>query len=169
MLFRSDKYDGNFCAANNTNPSAWNYGWFGSSPTFLGEAFDPAVSWGSQSDGPVTPGGSHFSMEWKGWVQVPASQNYNWYVTVDDHAAIWIGTDAINAPAFGTYMLAGNNSTMACSNSVTMDNSKWYPVRIWFSEFTGGCKMQVFLHGANGAKYNGEDLMWRYNPQGEGW
>jgi hypothetical protein len=164
------KYDGNFSAANNSAPATWNYNFF-SSATFIKEIADTYVSWGQQSDGPGL-GESLFSMEWKGYVQVPTTQNYNIYAESDDHIALWIGTAATSAPANASRLLGNANKSMPANattagvygaNSVTLTAGQWYPIRIWFSEHTGGCKAQVYFHGADGTKYNGSGLTFAHN------
>lgn len=164
------KYDGNFTAASNSLPATWNYSFFGTA-TLIKEIADTYVSWGQQTDG-AGLGESLFSAEWKGYVQVPTTQNYNFYAESDDHIAMWIGTDATGTPADGTRLLGSNNKSMPGNaatagvygaNSVTLTAGQWYPVRIWFSEHTGGCKAQVYAQGADGTKFNGSDLTWAYN------
>ncbi len=164
------KYDGNFTATSSSAPSTWNYSFFGTA-TFIKEIADTYVSWGQQLDGPGL-GESLFSMEWKGYVQVPTTQNYNIYAESDDHIALWIGTDATSAPANATRLLGSNNKSMPSdaatagvygANSVTLTAGQWYPIRVWFSEHLGGCKAQVYFHGANGAKYAGSELTFAYN------
>lgn len=164
------KYDGNFTAASNSLPATWDYSFFNTA-TFIKEIADDYVSWGQQTDG-AGLGESLFSVEWKGYVQVPTTQNYNFYAESDDHIAMWIGTDATGTPADGTRLLGSNNKSMPGqaatagvygANSVTLTAGQWYPVRIWFSEHTGGCKAQVYAQGADGTKFNGEDLTWAYN------
>ncbi len=164
------KYDGNFTAASNSAPNTWNYSFFGTA-TFIKEIADTYVSWGQQLDGPGL-GESLFSMEWKGYVQVPTTQNYNIYAESDDHIALWIGTDATGTPADGTRLLGSNNKSMPANaatagvygaNSVTLTAGQWYPIRIWFSEHQGGCKAQVYFHGADGSTLNGDDLTFAYN------
>jgi len=165
------KYDGNFSSTSSSNPSTWNYSFFGTAD-FIKEIADEYVSWGQQTDGEGL-GESLFSIEWKGYVQVPTTQNYNFFAESDDHIAMWIGTAATNAPANATKSMGGNNNSMpgdassvgtvANTNSVTLTAGQWYPVRIWFSEHTGGCKAQIYAQGADGTKFNGEDLTWAYN------
>jgi hypothetical protein len=164
------KYDGNFTAASNSLPATWNYSFFDTA-TAIKSIADTYVSWGQQSDGPGL-GESLFSMEWKGYVQVPTTQNYNFYAESDDHIAMWIGTAATGTPANATRLLGSNNKSMPSNaatagvygaNSVTLTAGQWYPVRIWFSEHTGGCKAQVYAQGANGAKFAGSELTWAYN------
>jgi hypothetical protein len=111
-------------------------------------------------------------MEWLGYVQVPTTQNYNIYAESDDEIALWIGTAATGTPADGTRLLGSTNKSLPANagdtgvkgiNSVTLTAGQWYPVRVWMTEFTGGCKAQVYFHGANGNKYNGSGLTWAYN------
>jgi hypothetical protein len=164
------KYDGNFTATSSSAPSTWNYSFF-STATLIKEIADTYVSWGQQLDG-AGLGESLFSMEWKGYVQVPTTQNYNFYAESDDHIAMWIGTDATGTPADGTRLLGSNNKSMPGqattagvygANSVTLTAGQWYPVRIWFSEHTGGCKAQIYAQGADGAKFAGSELTFAYN------
>jgi hypothetical protein len=169
-LYRT-KYNGNFTTTNNAVPSTWNYNFFGTA-TALKSIPDTYVSWGQQLDGPGL-GESLFSMEWKGYVQVPTTQNYNFYGESDDHIAMWLGTNALNAPANGSYLFASSNLALPASgaipgstvtsNSVTLTAGQWYPVRIWFSEHTGGCKAQIYAQGANGVKFAGSELTFAYN------
>lgn len=170
------KYDGNFTATSSSAPSTWDYSFFGTAP-LIKEIADTYVSWGQQSDGPGL-GESLFSMEWKGYVQVPTTQNYNFYAESDDHIAMWIGTAATGTPANATRLLGSNNKSMPGqaatagvygANSVTLTAGQWYPVRIWFSEHNGGCKAQVYAQGADGAKFAGSELTWAYNTATSGY
>lgn len=164
------KYDGNFCASSSSAPATWDYTFF-STADFIKEIADTDVSWGQQSDGEGL-GESLFSVEWKGYVQVPTTQNYNIYAESDDHIAMWVGSAATGTPANATRLLGSSNKSMPDdagtagvygANSVTLTAGQWYPVRIWFSEFNGGCKAQVYLQGADGTTLNGADLTWAYN------
>jgi hypothetical protein len=113
-------------------------------------------------------------MEWKGYVQAPKSGNFNLFAESDDQIGVWIGTAATDAPANASRSLGSNNKSLpgAASgtlgdainfNSVTLTAGQWYPVRIWFSEFNGGCKAQFYMQAADGTKYNGTDLTFAYN------
>lgn len=170
------KYNGNFTAASNSAPATWTYDFFDDAE-FIKEIADESVSWGQQTDGSGL-GESLFSIEWKGYVQVPTTQNYNFYAESDDHIAMWIGTSATGTPADNTRLLGSNNKSMPANaavsgvgnaNSVTLTAGQWYPVRIWFSEHLGGCKAQVYAQGADGTKLNGEDLTWAYNTATSGY
>jgi len=164
------KYDGNFTAASNSAPATWTYNFF-STATAIKSIADTYVSWGQQFDG-AGLGEHNFSMEWKGYIQVPTTQNYNFYAESDDHIAMWIGSAATGTPANATRLLGSNNKNMPSdaatagvrgTNSVTLTAGQWYPVRVWFSEHTGGCKAQIYAQGANGAKFSGSELTLAYN------
>jgi hypothetical protein len=174
---RRTKYDGKFASASNSAASTWNYSFFSTATKIKGIA-DTKVSWGQQSDGAGT--GEHdFSCEWKGYVQAPKSGNFNIYAESDDHIAVWIGTNATGTPANATRSLAANNQTLPGSgavagttvntNSVTLVAGKWYPIRMWHAEFTGGCKAQLYLQAADGTVYNGSDLTFAYNNTTQGY
>jgi hypothetical protein len=165
------KYDGNFAATSGTAHGSWVFNWF-STATAIKSMADTYVSWGQQSDGAGT-GEHNFSCEWVGYVQAPETGKFNIYGESDDHIGMWIGTAATAAPANATLIFGANNQTLPSSgavagttvnaNSVTLTAGKWYPVRIWHSEFTGGCKAQVYFQAADGSVYNGSDLNWAYN------
>jgi len=170
------KYDGNFTAASNSATATWTYNFF-STATAIKSIADTYVSWGQQTDG--TGLGEHnFSMEWKGYIQVPTTQNYNFYAESDDHIAMWIGSAATGTPADNTRLLGSNNKNMPANaatagvrgaNSVTLTAGQWYPVRVWFSEHTGGCKAQIYAQGADGAKFSGSELTLAYNTATSGY
>lgn len=166
-LYRS-KYNGNFCSLALDTVSSYNLTFF-NELTPMASLGDIYVSWGAQTDGPL-PGQSLFSIQWKGYLQVPSTQNYNLYVTSDDTCAVWIGSSAVTGFNAGNCIVSSSNkglpgqaASSRAANSMTLNSSKWYPIRIWFSEFTGGCKFQLFMQGADGTKLRGTDLSWAYN------
>ena len=163
-LFRS-KYAGHYVPAMGGIPATWIANFFTTTPLVRTIA-DTWVSWGQQTD---TTAQQNFSMEFKGYVKVPTTQNYNFYAAVDDDCAVWIGSNALpaNLTVNNTLMYGSNQgmpgSSIVNTNSMTMDSTKWYPVRIWMTEFTGASKFQIFAIGADGTKYTGHDLTWAYN------
>lgn len=165
---RRYKYDGNFCTGATQTVGSYNLNFF-STATFFKAVDDTYVSWGNQSDGDQ-PGQHNFSIYWLGYVQVPTTQNYNIFVESDDTMAVWIGSAATGTFNAGNCSVSSSNKNLpgqAASsrnaNSVTLSAGKWYPIRIWYSEFTGGCTCQFYMQGANGNKYNGSDLTWAYD------
>lgn len=169
------KYDGNFAATSGSLPATWNSSFFATA-TFIQEIADTSVSWGQQIDG--TGLGEHnFSVEWKGYVKVPTTQNYNFFAESDDLIGVWIGSNALS-PTMSNYLLASGNKSLpgdaatpgvVNANSVTLDSTKWYPIRIMYSEFNGGCKAQIFAQGADGTKLNGTGLTFAYNSTTKGY
>jgi hypothetical protein len=156
------KYPGHYSAMGGST-STWNTAFF-STATLTRRIADTHVSWGAQVD---TVSQQNFSMEWKGYIQVPTTQNYNFYAEVDDDCAVWIGQTALAANPATTTMYGSNKSmpgsTIKVANTLNMTAGTWYPIRIWMTEFTGSSKFQIYAIGANGTKYNGENLQWCYN------
>jgi len=157
------KYAGHFNDSLGGLPANWSMNFFSTHPVVRTIAATH-VSWGQQTD---TLTQQNFSMEFKGYVKVPVTQNYNFYCQVDDDCAGWIGSSAI-AVTNSNYLMQGSNQSMPNSpitntNSLTMDSTKWYPVRIWMTEYSGGSQFQIFAQGADGSVYTGEDLVWSYD------
>jgi len=166
---RRNKYLGNFSATASTAVTSWNFAWFDTAVVVPGsEVFDTFAGFGSQSDLDVV-GGHNFSLESKGWIQPPVSQNYNFYGTVDDQMALWIGNEAKTGYDNTNATCIGKGGGVAPAKTVYLDSTKWYPVRLWMGEFLGGCQEQLFAVGENNTKYGGPDFLFKYNPQGEGW
>jgi hypothetical protein len=168
---RRNKYLGNFSATASTAVASWVYTWFndhGADVVAGSEVFDTFAGFGSQSDLDVV-GGHNFSLESKGWIQPPVSQNYNFYGTVDDQMALWIGNEAKTGYDNTNATCIGKGGGVAPAKTVYLDSTKWYPVRLWMGEFNGGCQEQIFAVGENNTKYGGPDFLFKYNTQGESW
>jgi len=162
------KYNGNIGATVGANINTWNMTFFNSAQ-HLADVVDTYVSWGQQSDGNVL-GQQNFSMEWLGYVKVPTTQKWNFFSQSDDDNAVWIGSNAVSGFTNSNYNMWSSNKTMpgqaaqaGARNSLTMDSTKWYPIRIWMTEFNGGCNFQLFALGQDGTKLNGPDLQFAYN------
>lgn len=165
------KYAGHFNDSLGGLPADWDMTFFGTHPVVKRIA-DTYVSWGNQTD---TVAQRNFSMEFKGYVQVPTTGTYNFYCEVDDDCAVWIGNNALDANiSNANYDMQGSNksmpgSTIVNTNSRTMTAGKWYPIRIWTTEYQGGSKFQIFAIRSNGTTYNGSDLAWSYNTATNGY
>jgi hypothetical protein len=170
---RRNKFTGNFCATASTAPEYWEYTWFidNSSNVIAGaEVFDTFGGFGNQVDLEDQLGGHHFSLESRGWIKAPISQTYNFYGRSDDHMAIWIGNEAKTGYDSTNFVVGGHGSRIDTAKSVTLDAGKWYPIRIWFSEFGGNCQSQFFAVGSlAGGQFSSDAFSFKYNPQGEGW
>ena len=165
------KYAGHWNDSLGGLPANWDMTYF-QNTTLVRAIADTYVSWGNQTD---TAQQENFSMEFRGYVKVPTTQNYNFYCEVDDDCAVWIGNNALDANLTNAnYDMQGSNksmpgSTIVNANSRTMDSTKWYPIRIWSTEYSGGSKFQIYAIGANGTKLNGSDLTWSYNTATSGY
>lgn len=172
---RRDKYSGNFCAGATTPVANWDFSWFDNNGNnFVKEIGDTTPGWGQQMDG-TGIGEHHFSIQWTGYFKVPTTQNYNIYGESDDQIGVWIGSPAVMGPASSYILFGASNKSMpgganlagqTHGDTVTLDANKWYPIRIWFSEFSGGCKAQLYFKGEDGSSFGTEDIEWKYNPQG---
>ena len=161
------KYAGHFNDSLGGLPADWTMDFF-ETTTPVKSIADTYVSWGNQTD---TVAQRNFSMEFKGYIQVPATGTYNFYAGVDDDCAIWIGNNALDANISNSnYDMQGSNKSMpnlvnpiVNANSRTMTAGKWYPIRIWMTEYQGGSKFQLFAIKSTGETYNGSDLSFAYN------
>lgn len=158
------KYAGNWEASPGDSTSTWNTNFYNTS-TLVKSIAESNVSWGSQVD---TVSQQNFSCEWKGYVKVPTTQNYNWYIHVDDDAVMWIGDEAVTGNLPENAVMYGSNESMPGSaitnaNSLAMDSTKWYPIRLWMTEFNGASKFQIFAIGEDGSTFNATGLSLSYN------
>jgi hypothetical protein len=158
------KYVGNWDGTSPGNStSTWNMNFF-STATFTAQVVESYISWGNQTD---TAQQQNFSCTFYGYFQVPTTQNYNIYASVDDEVAVWIGSSAL-APTTTNWVMHGSNQSMPGGsavgpNTVALTAGVWYPITIYQSEYQGGTKMQLFFQGANGSNYAGTDLQWAHN------
>jgi len=161
-LYRT-KWKGMMLGQPNTLPSGWDMTFPNSNYQFVKGTTDTYGGFGAQDD--VAPN-TQFSLEWKGYIKVPTTQAWNFVFNVDDNVAMWIGPAAKNPTNanFHAWSSGGSQDTDGhATNGVILNSSKWYPIRIWFSEKQGSCNMQVFAIGADGTKLNGEDLQFAHN------
>jgi hypothetical protein len=165
-----------FTGANVT--SSYNMGFFADPLTgpisTADHEVDTFIGFGMRDDLNYEDG---YSFEWKGYIKVPASGNYNTFITCDDDVAVWLGSAALsptNANQFHKQPYVNADSAAGCTNSVTLDSTKWYPIRIWFTEYGGAERFQFFMNSsANGTLlgYNGTSttLQWSYNTTTKGY
>lgn len=157
---RRSKYTGTWTPSPGAGPSNWNMNWFNTFP-FIAATNDAVVSFGTQID--IEPN-TNFSLEWRGYLLAPATDTYNTYLSCDDDAVFWIGSAALN-PTNSNYQNFQSNESPPQgrgTNGIQLTGGQFYPVRIWFSEFTGACKMQLFMISSSGTKYSGAELGWEY-------
>lgn len=125
-------------SGGNDNPSIFN-----GSPVETIDS-DVYVSFGSQSV-PAT----NYCMEWKGYVQAPNTDAYNFYLESDDYAMFWIGVNALN-PDANMPLLTTNNGGQLNIDSVNLTGGQFYPIRIRFQEIAGGEYCQLYMGQGGG-------------------
>jgi len=168
-LYRT-KWVGKMLGSPNAGPSSWDMTFPNTSYQYVASAVDTYGGFGAQPD--VAPN-TNFSLEWKGYIKVPTTQAWNFVFNSDDDTAMWIGNAALSPSNSNFLVYAGSGASQSvtthATNGVILDSTKWYPVRIWFSENSGDCNSQLFAIGANGTKKNGADLTWAYNTSTKGY
>ncbi len=164
------KYVGNFNASNGSTTFDMS---FFSTPANgpISEAayeIDEYVSFGQRGDLPYESG---YSFEWKGYLQVPITGDYNTHISCDDNVVMWIGDNALPANITSTnyHQFSGYTGGYNTNpNSIALTTGVWYPVRIWFTEYGGAERFQLYMStGSN--TYNGDDLTWAHNSATKGY
>jgi len=150
---------------NGTNsPGAPPSGWDMTFPTaypYVKNIADTYISWGQQTDTPET---TNFNMQWLGYFQAPSTGNFNMFITSDDDSVVWVGTTALAGNYTNSnFAVTTSNTITRNTNTMQLTASRWYPIRIWFAEYQGGCGFQLFLQKSDGTNYNGTDITWAYN------
>lgn len=154
-LYRK-KYVGEaMTAAGNT--ATWNMNFFttGTSISTTDHEVDTYVSFGQRGDLPFEDG---YSFEWKGYIYADTTATYNTAITCDDDVIMWIGDGALNpsktnahhAQAYNTQGVVGYNP-----NGVTLTGGMYYPVRLWFVEYGGDERFQLFMNRNAGSAFLG--------------
>lgn len=117
-----------------------------------------------------------YSLEWKGYIQAPATGNFNFFATVDDDCVVWIGAPATASTLGKTqsdYLLIQSGGTRrASTEGVAMTAGKWYPIRIWFQEVAGSEKFQLGAScSANSTRYGsgGTNFTFAHNSATKGY
>lgn len=117
-----------------------------------------------------------YAFEWKGYIQAPATGNFNFFATVDDDCIIWIGAPATATTLGDTtsdYVFAQSGNTRNNATvGVAMTANKWYPIRIWFQEWGGAEKFQLGAsNSANATRYGlgGTNFAFKHNSLTKGY
>lgn len=87
-----------------------------------------------------------YAMQWVGYILVPATGDYNVLLNGDDLVYFWIGTNALEGNYnFSNHHHTVNNSSGYNTNSVTLTGGQYYPIRMWFQEYSGDEMAQVLI------------------------
>lgn len=166
-----NKYVGEWMSSA-VSTATWNMNFFTTSTVIstAAHSVDNYVSFGQRDDLGYEDG---YSLEWKGYLQVPATGNWNTYLDVDDEVVMWVGDAAItptknNYHQAGTYQAAG--APHANPNTLILSSGTYYPVRLRFVEYGGAERMQLFMNtDTTSTQYNGLDLTWKHNSVTKGY
>lgn len=102
---------------------------------------DPWGGFGFLNDGTQ----ENYALEWLGYWQAPQTGNYNFAIQSDDRAWFWIGNNALAGTFFWSNSQASSdNGAGLNSNSIAAVSGKYYPIRMWFQEFSGAEYCQVY-------------------------
>jgi hypothetical protein len=138
-------------AAGNT--STWNMNFFttGTSISTADKEVDTFVSFGQRDDLPYEDG---YSFEWKGYIYADTTATYNTAITCDDDVIMWIGDGALNPSKTNAHhkqAYINQNQVGYNANSLSLTGGKYYPVRLWFVEYGGAERFQLFMNRSAGA------------------
>ena len=111
----------------------------------------------------------NYAIQWVGYIFVPTTGDYNIHLSADDLLYFWIGTNALS----GNFNLSNhhhseNNGQSYAGNSVTLTGGLYYPVRMWFQEWSGNEKAQVHIGPVASAALAINQWSVSYNSQTEG-
>ena len=137
---------------------------------------DVYVSFGSQD----TPNEDFYMFEWKGYFKAsgngPGTAEYNFWTESDDDMIMWIGDAAVSGFTVANSHVSGTNELSKNNNSVTLNKEWYYPVRIWFNEYSGFEKSLLWwAYAGDGSAHLGNDSVngggwdvWWYSTNGTG-
>jgi hypothetical protein len=121
--------------ASNSNPGLFSGG-------YNYQTSDSYAGFGS------TAVGDWYAMEWKGYFRPPTTATYNFLADSDDICMFWIGNGALNPESYGPLCTSANGNNLN-QNSVILDATLWYPVRMRYQEWAGGERCQVYAGPVN--------------------
>ena len=115
---------------NDDNPTVFN-------GTVLDSQADSYVAFGYQDNSDT------FCMEWKGYFQPNASGTWNFQASADDVLMFWIGNAALS-PNNGNWTCNSGTNNGLNSQSPTLVQDQWYPIRFRFQEWGGAETCGIF-------------------------
>jgi hypothetical protein len=87
-----------------------------------------------------------YAIQWLGYIYVQNTGDYNINLESDDLLYFWIGTNALAGNfTFNNSHVNMNNNGGYNTNSLTLTGGLYYPIRMWFQEWSGNEKAQVFM------------------------
>jgi hypothetical protein len=99
------------------------------------------------TNGYVPSNGSmeNYSVQWLGYILPDISGTWTFYTTSDDGSFLWIGSTATSGYTTSNVLVqnGGLHAEQERSATITLNAGQFYPIRIQFSEKTGGDNMIV--------------------------
>jgi len=87
-----------------------------------------------------------YAFQWVGYLPAPTTGDYNIVLSSDDLLYFWIGTNALEGNYnFSNYHHFTSNNTQFAQHSLSLTGGLYYPVRMWFQEWSGAENAQVFF------------------------
>jgi hypothetical protein len=129
--------------------NGWAYyikdGQFNNDTTFFnGVAKTGADTYGGFGD--QAKAKEYYAIQWVGYIYVQTTGDYNIHLSADDVLYFWIGTNALSGNFnLSNYHHSVNNGQDYAGNSVTLTGGLYYPIRMWFQEWSGNEKAQVLI------------------------
>lgn len=150
---RSAVYNSQAGWLRNTYNGIWSNNGLNDNPSLFNDApVDTVQSDNYGGFGQQDLSSTNYAIEWKGYILAPSTGNFNFLIDADDVGMFWIGTGALD-PNNNTPLLSTNNSATVNSNSVTLIQGLWYPIRMRFQEWSGGERCQVYMATVNTTLY----------------
>jgi len=108
----------------------------------------------------------YYAIQWLGYIYVTNTGDYNINLESDDLLYFWIGTNALAGNfTFNNSHVNMNNNGGYNTNSVTLTGGLYYPIRMWFQEWSGNENAQVFMGSVASAALAMNQWSLYYNSQ----
>jgi hypothetical protein len=110
----------------------------------------------------------YFTIEWTGFFKPPQKGTYTFSMESDDSSILWIDEGANNPSFYGTKRNvfldnAGGHGMLIKTNSYTVNDSNYHPIRIRFEEGWGGYGFIFKILDNNGKDVTNESLFNAYS------
>lgn len=114
---------------------------------------------------------NNYVLMWGGYFRAPNTAVYNFYLRTDDDGYFYLGNTAIAGWNATNAVVDSHPGPSVSTNSVFLEQDKYYPVRMLFAEYSGAEKLQLhwnsnatpFTSGVAGNVQVGGESLWSYN------
>lgn len=116
---------------------------------------------------------NNYVLMWGGYFKAPNTAVYNFYLRTDDDGYFYLGNTATKGWNATNAVVDSHPGPSVSTNSVLLEQDKYYPVRMIFAEYSGAEKLQLhwnsnatpFTDGVAGNVEVGGSSMWYYNAE----